>query len=631
MPLDAPTLAAFEIVVAGDAPPLAHAAAELRAHLSRFPAATAAGTIVIDAGDAAGDGFTVSVSAGRLVLHGANPRGALNAAYWLLEEVGFLWVEPAERGICYQPRSLPAGEYVQTAAFPRRTLILGGDAYHNDWPDWLAWASRNRYNDLFFHDTPPSVRRDPPRPLPVTREEYLADSAGWMFERWAADGPAIAAAAREHGMTLQFGGHHLPAFIRREAFEDHPEWFPVRKGQRDPRYNLCPTCPDALDELRRGAEVFFARYPGADVYHAWADDIWGGGWCSCESCDGLSPSDQALIATNAVADVLARVQPDARIAHLAYHDTLKPPEKTRPAENVTLLFAPRERCYAHGIADERCAKNHDKYWEPFKGLLDLFGHDPARIQVFEYYSDAILFKGLAPTQLAVLPLDTMAYADAGVSNIQNLMVANRPWIGAPWHAWWTARCLWSPAANLPAELARFCDAAFPENSSVMQTIYRDLDRAYRLFLSLHDLELAPRHDVLDFSARPRRTLSAKAPESLEGALLLQKAARQVAALHAADPRESERLARAALELEGIAAIATHLANRVSAWDAALDGLPGQARTYLDAAKSALTRYEAWDATNNEPAFAPISVRMLAAAHWHTDEVEQLVAGDKSAR
>ena len=54
-----------------------------------------------------------------------------------------------------------------------------------------------------------------------------------MFERWAADGEAIAAAARNHGMTLQFGGHHLPAFIRRDAFEDHPEWFPVRKGRRD--------------------------------------------------------------------------------------------------------------------------------------------------------------------------------------------------------------------------------------------------------------------------------------------------------------------------------------------------------------------------------------------------------------
>ncbi len=629
MPLDAHTLAAFEIAIVGDSPPIAHAAAELRGHLERIPAAPVRGTLVIEAGDGPVDEFTVSATADRVVLHGANPRGALNAAYWLLERVGFAWVEPGDGGACYTPRSLAEGEYTETPAFPRRTLILGGDASHNDWRGWLTWASRNRYNDLFFHDTPPSRHREPARPLPVTAGDYLADRGGWMFERWDVDGTAIAREAGLNGMSLQFGGHHLPGFIPRSAFDEHPEWFPLRKGRRDPRFNLCPTSPGALEELRRGAEAFFDRFAGADVYHAWADDIAGGGWCTCESCGGLSPSDQALIATNAVAEVLAHVRPGARLSHLAYHDTLKPPERTRPAANVTLLFAPRERCYAHGIADERCTKNHNQYWEPFTGLLDLFGHDPARIHVFEYYSDAILFKGMAPTHLAVLPLDTAAYATAGVSNLQDLVVGNRPWIGTPWHAWWTARCCWSPQLSAGEEIARFCDAAFPENSAAMQAVLRDLDRAYRLFLSLHNLEAAPHHDVLDFSAEPRRTLSAKAPESLEGALLLQQAASRVAALRATDPVEVDRLTREARQMEGVANIASHLANRVSAWDAALDGLRGQAATYLAAAKSALARYEAWDAANNEPAFAPISTGMLAAAHWHTGEVERLVAGEKA--
>jgi hypothetical protein len=626
MPLTASQLASFRIEAAGQSLPLQHAAAELRSHLARVsPDRSSRGVIRLEAGNGTTDGFEAAITRDRVTLRGDSPRGTLNAAYWLLEEAGFAWVEPGEDGVCCREGPVLAdGVTRQAPAFPTRTLILGQDALHDDWPAWFDWASRNRLNDIFFHDTPPSRWDRAGASRPQTAAEQAADGGGWMFERWDADGPAIRDAAALRGLTLQFGGHHIPALLPRALFAEHPDWFPLRNGVRDAHYNLCTSSEGAREQLRRGALAFFDRFPGADVYHVWADDIRGGGWCECDRCLPLTPSDQALVATNLIAGALAAAVPGARIAHLAYHDTVQPPRTVRPLANVTLLWAPRERCYAHGIADPRCGKNTEEYWKPYTALLDLFP-DPSAVQIFEYYSDAILFKGLAPTHLGALPADVAAYAP-GAHNLQNLMVGNRPWVGPPWHAWWTARVSWDAAANPPEALTAFCEAAFPSNAAAMVACYQQQERAYRMLLDLHNLEESPRHDVLDFSGRPRSALGAKAPDLLEAALLLANCEKQLTALSATTPGESGRLARERDQAAAVSSVATHLANRVAAWDAILDGLSPTAADYLAKAHAALDRFEAWDAAHNTPAYANISRRMLRAMRYHTAEVERLISG-----
>ncbi|MGH2610111.1 MAG: DUF4838 domain-containing protein, partial [Tepidiformaceae bacterium] len=325
--LTAASLSASAISFDSSQPILSFAAEELRRHL---PLARASGeataSITAGEGDGDGDGFTVTVTAGGAQVRGDTPGGALNGIYWLLERLGFAWVEPGDQGTAFVPgKSLAEGEHRETPSFPRRTLILGQDALHDDWPDWMEWAARNRYNDIFFHDTPPSVWDRGGKVRPLTAEELDADRKGWMFERWDADGPRIVEAARKRGLTLQFGGHHLPTLLPRSEFERHPDWFPLRNGARDPKYNVCTATPELRDYLARRTEAFLERFPGADVYHMWGDDIRAGGWCECSACGRYSPSDQALLATNIMAEVVERVRPGAKVAHLAYHDTLEPP------------------------------------------------------------------------------------------------------------------------------------------------------------------------------------------------------------------------------------------------------------------------------------------------------------------
>jgi len=630
MGVTAAQLAGWQVDTAGiaDTAVAGHIAAELRLHLDRTgnPQTGTSGILrVRSAGSerAAADSFSANVASGEIILTGNNDRGAINALYWLLEQAGFAWVEPGERGICLRTGcSLEPGAYDEQPSFARRTLVLGQDAFTDDWLSWMEWASRNRLNDLFFHDTPPSrwERTDTERPA---SPEELATAGGWMFERWDADGPAIVREAATRAMRLQFGGHHLASMVPRSAFTEHPEWFPLRDGVRDARYNLCPTNSGAAQELRRNGRRFFERFAGADIYHLFGDDIRGGGWCECPGCAGLTPSDQALLATNILAEALAEVAPGARVAHLAYHDTVPPPANVVPRDNVVALWAPRERCYAHAIDDSVCEKNLVEYWEPYQGVLRVFGGDPSRVSIFEYHSDAILFKGLAPAHLRVLPGDARAYAP-GAHNLQNLMVTNRPWVGPPWNAWWMARCAWDARADPAEHLLLFCAAAFPANRGALLALYSEQERAYRLFLDLHNLEQSDRGDVLDFSAQPRATLAAKAPEALEATFLLRGVERKLATLTGDDPPERERLQREHTQAKVVAAIAGHLANRIAAWDAVLDGLRPLASEYLAKSDAALEEIEEWHRENTPAAFANVSFGMLRAMHGQNRRMERLI-------
>ena len=633
MSFTAASLLNARIEVDAASPVLQHAAEELHAHFSlaaaqnhrkeadRDPteASQHRPGISIHAASLESDSFHIAVTTTAISIAGDSPRGALNGVYWFLEQLGFAWVRPGPQGTRFVPgKSLPHGSYREEPLFPRRTLILGNDALHDDWPDWLEFASRNRYNSVFFHDTPPSVWDRKGATRPVGAEELGTDGKGWLFERWDADGTAITEASSRRGMTLQFGGHHLPALLPRELFAEHPDWFPMRAGQRDARFNLCTSSEGAMAEVRRRTRQFFERFSGAQVYHLWADDITGGGWCECPGCAGLSPSDQALRATNVVAEVLGEVAPAATVAHLAYHDTIAPPVVSEPAANVTALYAPRNRNYAFAIDDPSCPRNTIGHLSELTGLATSFAGRPRALAVFEYYSDAVLYKWLEPPNLEVLPGDARAYAAAGVFDYGNLAVSPRPWLGPAWHAWWFARCAWSKDVDSTAELARFCEASVGPDAPGFVELFRRLDTAYRLLLDLGELERIPRHDVLDFSDIPPGALAHKARQLQEAVEMLQSAVAEL-------PLNPSGLgAEFRQDLAVQLASASHLSARISAWDAALAERTEQAAAHLALARFYLSALEDWDRVHTPPAYANLSRSMLRSAHWHTNRIAEMI-------
>jgi hypothetical protein len=150
----------WRIVVGSDHPTVLLAAAELERYLSEIAAgvdADGGGTeepigIGLCHGDE-GDGFRWQAARDRIELHGQGPRGALYAAYGLLEALGCRWAWPG-RG----DERLPSGpkfevpETVQEEpGLPGRCLVIGHRAFLANVEEWIVWAARNRLNGIFIH------------------------------------------------------------------------------------------------------------------------------------------------------------------------------------------------------------------------------------------------------------------------------------------------------------------------------------------------------------------------------------------------------------------------------------------------------------------------------------------------
>jgi hypothetical protein len=289
-----------------------------------------------------------------------------------------------------------------------------------------------------------------------------------------------------------------------------------------------------------------------------------------------------------------------------------------PAPNVTALYAPRNRSYAFPVDDPACAKNSGEHLGELRGLADTFAGRPGALAAFEYYSDAILYKWMDPPNLEVLPRDAAAYRREGIADFGDLAVTPRRWYGPLWHAWWFARCAWSAEVEVHAELRRFCEASYSADAAAFEQVYRAFDEGYRLLLDLGELERIPRHDVLDFSDKPREALAAKAAQLREAVRIMNEVVATLPLLP--DGLGSAWREDIAVQL----AFANHIASRLSAWDAALAGRKAEALEHLDFARLHLRALTDWDATHGTPAYANLSQGMLRAAGWYTDRIAAMV-------
>ncbi len=459
-----------------------------------------------------GDGFAYHPDANGFVLQGNGPRGLLYAVYDLLEQLGCRWVAPGASGEKlphYDHIVLPHQAVQQHPALVGRCLVIGHDFFLDAGEEWIIWAARNRLNTLFVH----------------TIDRRLALGACHL-KFWRARRSHLLPLLHERGMQLEVGGHGMASLIPRRLFGSMPQIFRYDGSKRTPDYNFCLSSVGAHNLLRGNGATFFRTYPEAHVFHLWPDDIHSNGWCNCSRCRHLSPADQALLATNELAEVLDSINPQARLSHLAYHDTMGAPVHVVPRSNVVLLYAPRERSYAHDIGknDHPINKQYAHHLHDTIAAFQSISAGPASFEhrVFEYYLDGILFKSAPPPLLSVIQEDMRAYRDAGVHSVQVLMTGDRPWLVAPINAYLFARLAWQPEQDVATLVEHYVHVHMTGCKTVSQSApslvkaYYTLAEAWHPVLDVEqgesivkpmpqkrrDLLKHPPTDVLDYMGAP---------------------------------------------------------------------------------------------------------------------------------
>jgi hypothetical protein len=340
------------------------------------------------------DGFVIDSQSDSVTLTANSEKGALNAVYELMERFGYLYLFPSDEGE-WAPEELlevSSGVSAVNPRFPHRGVF------------------REEVTVTPCH----------------TSEEWFEFFAKLRFNADVLDQPELLPLADKLGLRMEIGGHGFSKLLPRELFDDNPELFRMFQpedfnGRRMADSNLCVTNPKTKQIVRENFGKKLAESKGAYAMHLWPDDLPAGGWCLCPSCRAFSAEDQATIAMKIVADEAKALGNDMKIPFLAYHDTMTPGPEIDVSDNMFLLYAPRERCYAHALDDPNCARNRfyldalKRWMKKFDGIGD--NH------TFEYYFDQILFRGMHPYIPAVIAGDMNAYEDHGIECHLSLQVA----------------------------------------------------------------------------------------------------------------------------------------------------------------------------------------------------------------
>ena len=192
--------------------------------------------------------------------------------------------------------------------------------------------------------------------------------------------------AVSRGLEVEYEMHAARFLLPAELFETHPEYFrTMENGERTPKFNFCVSNPEALALVaKNAAELAKKLYRSRPVFYFWLDDA-KNVHCKCEKCKKFSPSDQQLIASNAMLREIRKEIPDAKFAYLAYQDTLEVPQSVKPDEGIFLEYAPIEKY------KKESAERVETERKMLLKQADFFGWENSK--VLEYWLDNSLFSG----------------------------------------------------------------------------------------------------------------------------------------------------------------------------------------------------------------------------------------------
>lgn len=189
------------------------------------------------------------------------------------------------------------------------------------------------------------------------------------------------------GLDIEYELHAASYLLPRELFNEAPELFRMNEqGQRVNDFNFCVSNLNTLEIVsKRGAELADLLYGNNNNFFFWMDDG-KNTHCNCPMCQKYTPSDQQTIVLNAILSKIREKHPLAKMAYLAYCETLPPPTNIKPQDGIFLEYAPFEKYTAKGEDASQLIKQEQKMLLP---LLKFFGTENSR--VLEYWYDNSLY------------------------------------------------------------------------------------------------------------------------------------------------------------------------------------------------------------------------------------------------
>jgi len=276
-------------------------------------------------------------------------------------------------------------------------------------------------------------------------------------------------------------GHSWGAYVSKDLFEKHPEYFAERDGQRRPSDWYCTSNPEVRKLF---AEGVLAKIAAGQLSPSISPPD-GRGYCQCERCRAqddpasVEPSSGHVCVTNRyldfyqdVAKRVAREHPEAILNFYCYADyTQAPSRPVRLEPGLCAWIAPIRYCRFHAIGQEQCPSRRQ-----LAELVDAWSQAARKIGYRTYNYN--LAECVVPFSLASVWKHDIPYLkQKGCVGVNLETLAN--WqIYAP-HVYLSIRLAYDPSADADAVLDDFFLKFYgPKAGPPMREYWLGIDRAF---------------------------------------------------------------------------------------------------------------------------------------------------------
>lgn len=196
----------------------------------------------------------------------------------------------------------------------RKRLFIGKKTSSRQRVEIIKWAAQNNYDAVVFP----------------------------LGEKLNANSKCIKL-AKQYDLCIEAGGRDLSLLVPRRLFFFNRGLFRMEQGKRKMRRHFCPTNPKTTAIIAEHVQKLFEHsmriVTTPCVFHLLPDEKHETVWCACPACRAFSPVEQNIIAVNTAADVLAKLDPDARLSYLDFGTI---PEVSQPGGTG---IAPRKNMF----------------------------------------------------------------------------------------------------------------------------------------------------------------------------------------------------------------------------------------------------------------------------------------------
>ncbi len=374
----------------------------------------------IDRANLGDDGVVIKTVGEKIVLSGAEQRGAIYAVYTFLEDYfGCRWFTH-DLTVIPKAEKLLIPEVIDYTYTP--SIIFRET-------DWISPGKSNEYKAA----------------------NKLNDNVYGVI-------------SEEYGAGISYAGsfaHTMAYLVDTKLFETKPELFAlgVKTGERTTD-QLCLTNPETLELTIQGVRKWLSENPGAKIISVTQND--NQNYCVCENCKKIDKEEGSQAGTmirfvNAIADNIREDYPDVMVDTFAYQYTRKPPKITVPRDNVIVRLCSIE-CRFSTPLNSGVSKENDAFEEDIKKWSEICNN----LFVWDYTTNYAHY--LAPfANFDVLQDNMKFFAENNVIGLYeegNYTAWESDGEFAELRCYLLAKLMWDPSCDIDRHMYEFCEAYY---------------------------------------------------------------------------------------------------------------------------------------------------------------------------